>query len=239
MRHTAWHACTTEPLCRRPHSERHGTRRCGTQRHSPEPPPELLPPQSTPGPGLALAGTVVPSPPPPPPVTVHYYTCDFCGSHVDHPWFHVAHACPSFLIRSQWAFVRLLSMIPKLEGSYLLDGATVVQPTIDASVTVALETDLHVPFPLPPHRWTVFSPSGLVRHRRPSSAAPEGTSDRVQVVLEAMADATPSLTDLLMVLDTLEWPTRPSPSLNPHVSDKTRQLPTSYKFILTPWSSSP
>ena len=45
--------------------------------------------------------------------------------------------------------MRLLTMIPKLEGSYLPDGTTVVQPTVNTSVTVALETDLHVPSPLP------------------------------------------------------------------------------------------
>ena len=150
---------------------------------------------------------------------MHYYTCDYCDTHVEHPWSHVAHSCPSFLVRSQWAFVRLLTMIPKLEGSYLPDGTTVVQPSVNTFVTVALETDLHIPSPLPPHRWTVFSPSGLVRSVHPASAARDETHDRVRVVLEAMADATPSLTDLLMVLDTLEWPTRPSLTLNPHVSE--------------------
>ena len=170
---------------------------------------------------------------PPPPVTVHYYTCDYCGSHVDHPWSHVAHSWPSLLIRSQWALVLLLTMIPKLEGSYLPDGATIVQPTIHASITVALEPDLHVPSSLPLHRWTVLSPSGLVRVTRPSSAAPEGANDRVRVVREAMADTTPSLTDLLMVLDTLEWPTRPGSALNPHVSEHCPHvvLPLSVAFL--------
>ena len=48
-----------------------------------------------------------------------------------------------------------------------------------------------------------------------------------------MADPTPSLTDLLMVLDTLEWPTRPSPALNPHVSKHCPQglLPLSVAFL--------
>ena len=115
------------------------------------PPPKLHPPQGTPGACLALAGATVSHPPPP--ISVHYYSCDCCDTHVDHPWSHVAHSCPSFLVRSQWAFVRLLTMIPKLEGSYLPHGTTVVQPAINTSVTVALETDLHTPSPLPPHRW--------------------------------------------------------------------------------------
>ena len=38
------------------------------------------------------------------------------------------------------------------------------------------------------------------------------------VVLETMAGPARPLTDLLMVLDTLEWPTRPHPALNPHVA---------------------
>ena len=163
---------------------------------------------------------------------MHYYTCDYCDTHVDHPWSHVAHSCPSFLVRSQWAFVRLLTMVPKLMGSYLPDGTTVVQPTGNTSITVALETDLHTPSPLPPHRWTVFSPSGLVRSAHPSSATQDGTSDRVRVVLEAMAGGSPSLTDLLMVLDTLEWPTRPSSTLNPHVSELyAHVLPLSVAFL--------
>ena len=163
---------------------------------------------------------------------MHYYTCDYCDTHVDHPWSHVAHSCPSFLVRRQWAFVRLLTMVPKLMGSYLPDGTTVVQPAGNTSITVALETDLHTPSPLPPHRWTVFSPSGLVRSAHPSSATRDGTSDRVRVVLEAMADGSPSLTDLLMVLDTLEWPTRPSSTLNPHVSELCAHvLPLSVAFL--------
>ena len=194
------------------------------------PPPELHPPQGTPSTCLALAGATVS--PPPPPISVHYYTCDYCDTHVDHPWSHVAHSCPSFLVRSQWAFVRLLTMVPKLMGSYMPDGTTVVQPASNTSITVALETDLHTPSPLPPHRWTVFSPSGLVRSAHPSSATQDGTSDRVRVVLEAMADGSPSLTDLLMVLDTLEWPTRPSSTLNPHVSElRAHVLPLSVAFL--------
>ena len=168
----------------------------------------------------------------PPPTSVHYYTCDYCDAHVDHPWSHVAHSCPTFLVRSQWAFVRLLTTVPKVAGSYLPDGTTVVQPDSNTSITVALETDLHTPSPLPPHRWSVYSPSGLVRSPHPSSAAQDGTGDRVRVVLEAMADGSPSLTDLLMVLDTLEWPTRPSSTLNPHVAElRTHVLPLSVAFL--------
>ena len=52
------------------------------------------------------------------------------------------------------------------------------------------------------------------------------------MVLEAMADGSPSLTDLLMVLDTLEWPTRPSSTLNPHVAElRTHVLPLSVAFL--------
>ena len=128
--------------------------------------------------------------------------------------------------------MRLLTMVPKLVGSSLPDDTTVVQPASNTSITVALETDLHTPSPLPPHRWTVFSPSGLVRSAHPSSATQDGTSDRVRVVLEAMADSSPSLTDLLMVLDTLEWPTRPSSTLNPHVSELCAHvLPLSVAFL--------
>ena len=193
------------------------------------PPPELHPPQGAPSARLALAGATVS---PPPPTSVHYYTCDYCDAHVDHPWSHVACSCPTFLVRSQWAFVRLLATVPKLAGSYLPDGTNVVQPASNNSITVKLETDLHTPSPLPPHRWTVFSPFGLVRSAHPSSAAEDGTSDRVRVVLEAMVDGSPSLTDLLMVLDTLEWPTRPSSTLNPHVSELCAHvLPLSVVFL--------
>ena len=135
-------------------------------------------------------------------------------------------------MRGQWAFVRHLTMVRKLMGSYLPDGMTVMQPAGNKSITVALETDLHTPSPLPPHRWTVFSPSGLVSCAHPSSATHDGTSDRVRVVLEAMADGSPLLTDLLMVLDTLEWPTRPSSTLNPHLSDLCAHvLPLSVAFL--------
>ena len=105
----------------------------------------------------------------PPPTSVHYYTCDYCDAHVDHSWSHVARSSPLFLVRSQWTFVRLLATVPKLAGSYLPDGTTVVQPASNASIMVTRETDLHTPSPLPPHRWTVFSPSGLVRSAHPSS----------------------------------------------------------------------
>ena len=174
----------------------------------------------------------------PPPATVHYYTCDYCDAHVDHPWFHVTHTRPSFLLRSQWAFVRVLSTLPKLAGSFPPDGTTVVMPSINTSVSVALETDQRLPSPLPTHRWTVFSPTGLVKHVRPPSPQPEGTSDRVRAVLESMTDPSPSLTDLLMVLDKLEWPTRPSSDLSPHVSVQCPQvvLPLSVVF-LTRWTT--
>ena len=125
------------------------------------PPPKLPLAPSSPGPGLALEGTIVP------PATCHYYTSNYCDSHVDHAWFHVTHSCPSFLIRCQWALVRGLLTQPKLEGSFLPDGTTVVQPSIETSVSVALETNQRLPSPLPPHRWTVFSPTGLVKHVRP------------------------------------------------------------------------
>ena len=47
-----------------------------------------------------------------------------------------------------------------------------------------------------------------------------------------MADGSPSLTDLLMVLDTLEWPTRPNSTLNPHVAElRTHVLPLSVAFL--------
>ena len=49
-------------------------------------------------------------------------------------------------------------------------------------------------------------------------------------------DQTRDLTDLLMVLDTIEYPTRPHPSLNPHVSVSNPRfiLPLSVAF-LTRW----
>ena len=158
--------------------------RCCLERHSVLGPlPELHPPQGTPSARLTLAGTTVS----PPPTSVQYYTCDYCDAHVDHPWSHVARSCPTFLVRSQWALVRLLITVPKMAGSYLPESTTVVQPASNTSITVALETDLHTPSPLPLHRWSVFSPYGLVRSAHPSSAAQDGTGDRFRVVLEAMA----------------------------------------------------
>ena len=99
---------------------------------------------------------------PPAPVTVHYYACDFCEAHVDSPWSHIAHACPVFLLRVQWAFVRLLATLPKQVGSYLADGTTLVQPSSAMAIAVAVETDHQAPKPLSPLHMTVYTPSGLV-----------------------------------------------------------------------------
>ena len=169
----------------------------------------------------------------PPPVTVHYYTCDFCEAHVDSPWSHVAHVCPVFLLRVQWAFVRRLSTLPKQVGSYLADGSTLVQPSSATAIAVALETDHQVPKPLSPLHVTVYTPSGLVSHpgelqtRRPSAR------DHVRLILETMADHSRTLVDLLLVPDTLEWPARPTPSLNPHIHVLTAEkvLPLSVAFL--------
>ena len=169
----------------------------------------------------------------PPPVTVHYYACDFCEAHVDSPWSHITHACPVFLLRVQWAFVRLLATLPKQVGSYLANGTTLVQPSSAMAIAVVLETDHQVPKPLSPLHMTVYTPSGLfsrpeeIRTPRPSAR------DHVRLILETMADHSRTLVDPLLVLDTLEWPTRPTPSLNPHVHvlAAKKVLPLSVAFL--------
>ena len=169
----------------------------------------------------------------PPPVTVHYYACDFCEAHVDSPWSHIAHACPVFLLRVQWAFVRLLATLPKQVGSYLADGTTLIQPSTATAIAVALETDHQVPKPLSPLHMTVYTPSGLVSRPEEIRTPHPSARDRVRLILETMADHSRTLVDLLLVLDTLEWPTRPTPSLNPHVHVLTAKkvLPLSVAFL--------
>ena len=100
----------------------------------------------------------------PSPISAHYYSCDFCNAHVDHPGFHVSHACPSFPRRSQWAFVRLLATLPKSPSSYLSDSTTVVQPTSGTSMSVGHRSATP---PAPRHRTVVYSASGLVRYNPP------------------------------------------------------------------------
>ena len=134
------------------------------------------------------------------------------------PWAHVTHTCPVFLLRAHWAFVRLLASTPKEPQAYLPDSTSVVLPASGAAVAVALETDRHALTPLQPHRATVYSPSGLVLDH-----GQRATRDHVRLVLETMTDAMRDLTGLL-VLDTLEYPSRPHPTLNPHVSAKRAQL---------------
>ena len=79
----------------------------------------------------------------------------------------------------------------------------------------------------------VYSPSGLI-HRNPPpprTADATGSRDAVKIVLEEMNPARP-LADLLMVPDTLEWPTRPHPALNPHVLHPRAVLPLSVAFLV-------
>ena len=86
-------------------------------------------------------------------------------------------------------------------------------PASGTALAITLETNTQVLAPLRPHQATVYSPSGLARHE-----GRRATGDHVRLILEMMVDQTRDLTDLLMVLDTIEYPTRPHPSLNPHVS---------------------
>ena len=146
------------------------------------------------------------------PVTLHYYTCNFCDAHVDSPWAHMARSCPVFLLRTHWAFVRLLKTLPKQAGLHLPDNTTLVLPAAGVAMALALESDAQVLTPLQPHRTTVYSPSGLVR-----DPAHRASHNQVRIILEAIVDPTRNLFGLLLVLDTLEFPTRLHPSLNPHV----------------------
>ena len=120
-----------------------------------------------------------------------------------------------------------------LRGSYLADGTTVVQPSSATAIAVALETDHQVPTPPTPLHVTVYSPSGLVSHPGGLQTPRPMARDHVRLILETMADHSRTLVDLLLVLDTLEWPTRPTPSLNPHVHILTAEsvLPLSVAFL--------
>ena len=105
---------------------------------------------------------------------------------------------------------------------------SVILPASGATVAVALETDKHALTPLQPHRATAYPPSGLVLDQ-----GRRATCDRVRLVLETMVDTARDLTGLLLVLGTFEYPTRPHPSLNPHVSVLSRRaiLPLSVAFL--------
>ena len=138
------------------------------------------------------------------------------------------HSCPVFLLRSHRAFVCLLTTLPKQAGSYLPDSTSIVQLAASVAVALALETDAQVLSPLQPHRATVYSPLGLVRDH-----AQQASRDHVRVILETMVDPTRDLYALLLVLDTLAFPTRPHPSFNPHVFVLTTRvvLPLSVAFL--------
>ena len=100
----------------------------------------------------------------PRPISAHHYSCDLCGAYVDHPWFGVAHACPDFLRKSRWAFLRLLATLPKFLGSYMSYSTTMVQPTRGTSMSVSMESDKGLPAPPPPP-----GPKWWPAHRRASS----------------------------------------------------------------------
>ena len=119
--------------------------------------------------------------------------------------------------------MRLLANTPQEPLAYLPDSTSVVLPASGAAIAVALETDKHALTPLQPHRATVYSPSGLVLD----------TPNQVRLVLETMVDTTRDLTGLLLVLDTLEYPTRRHPALNPRVPLLSRHtiLPLSVAFL--------
>ena len=156
----------------------------------------------------------------PPPVTVHYYSYDFCDTHMDHPRFHVTHACPAFLQRGQWAFVRLLVTLAKLSDSYLPKGTTMIQPKGGTFVSVAMDTDKGLPAAPPPpplHKIVVFSPMGLVHYIHTPDCQCTRFQRRSPDGARGNGKACSPLANLLMILDTLEWPTRPHPTLNSHV----------------------
>ena len=53
----------------------------------------------------------------------------------------------------------LLATLPRLPGSYLPDGTSLLQPASGSALAVALEVDTQVLTPLHPHRVSVYSPS--------------------------------------------------------------------------------
>ena len=170
-----------------------------------------LPVQGTYGHGLAPAGAAALVSPPP--VTVNCYTCDFCDAPVDSPKAHVARSCRVFLLRTHWAFVCLLATTPKQAGAFLIDHTHVVFPAWGTALAISPETDTRVHAPHRPHQTIVYSPFGLAHYEgRPA------TWDFVRLIPETTVDRMCDLTSLLMVFDTIEFSTRPHPSLNPHVS---------------------
>ena len=87
-----------------------------------------------------------------------------------------------------------------------------------AGVQGTRQTDPHALSPLTPYSSAVFSRLGLELYTCPAEhcSSPRCPS-AVCLVLQTTADSARSLTNLLMVLDGLEFPLRVSPSLNPHI----------------------
>ena len=85
----------------------------------------------------------------------------------------------------------------------------------------------------PRHQTVVYSPSGLVRRDHPQTASAAGSREAVKIIVEEMVNPTQPLADLLMILDKLEWPTRPHPALNPHIEvlHPRAVLPLSVAFL--------
>ena len=128
------------------------------------------------------------------------------------------HSCPVFLMRCMWALVHLLTLFPKPPGAHILDRRALVLPKHRQAVAFALESDPHALPPLTPYSSTLFSPSGLEMHTgQEGHFSGRVCHNAVCLVLQTMADNTRRLTDLLMVLDTLKFPLRVSPSLNTHL----------------------
>ena len=102
------------------------------------------------------------------------------------PLEHLYFGCPSFLLRCQWAFNSTMPKLPARRG-----------PTEHQHLGLRLSRDRPANGPDP--QMAAGAPT-----LPPLSHSVFGLFSR-----ETMADRSPSLTDLLMVLDTLEWLTEP------------------------------
>ena len=106
-----------------------------------------------------------------------------------------------------WAVVRLIALFREAAGAHILDGRALILPEHRQAVALALDLDPHAIPPLTPYSSAVFSPSGVEFHTgREGHVFGQVCHSVVHFVLKTMAHKARSLTDLLMVLDTLEFP---------------------------------
>ena len=141
------------------------------------------------------------------------------------------HSCPIFFTRCMWAMVRLIALFPKAPRIHILYGRALILLEHRQAAAIALESDLYALPPVTPCRVAVFSPSGLELYTGHEGHVNGHVCRGVmRLVLQTMADSTRNLTALLMVLTTLEFPLRVSPSLNP-------QIHTQHPHIVLPLSA--